>query len=396
MMKKIQLINNNGYYNLNNLDITLSSIHSFSDIELFDYNIIDLNLKELWIYNTEERKFKEDKNIKTLTETISENDNIIIILPSNDEYVLESYLQNENNQLKNDSEIITTFLRDYFNIAKIILSYGKNETNFGDYNLEADFYFKEISNFNIITKNIIKKPTTIKRRNITLTTLQLHNGQDIENFINLIFETNENIPKWFDNIEMFDDKEQKSLIDNNKQQILSLEKEISISETKLQENNYYKSILYEQGKPLEKVVRDILQDMLKKDLSKFKDIGNEDFLIEFPDITFIGEIKGVSRNLINSHLGELNLNYEKRRDLNNCENLKPLLIINRFRKYSPEKRKPVENEQIELAKTKYGILIITVESLLEIYDEFKKDNITCEEIKEMFKDEIGLLKYPIL
>ena len=65
---------------------------------------------------------------------------------------------------------------------------------------------------------------------------------------------------------MFDDKEQKSLIDNNKQQILSLEKEISISETKLQENNYYKSILYEQGKPLEKVVRDIRQCKMPKTL----------------------------------------------------------------------------------------------------------------------------------
>ena len=272
-----------------------------------------------------------------------------------------------------------------------------NETIINDKEIGSDFYFHDISNFKILTKNIISKPTTIQRRNYVLTTIQLSYGEDIKNFINQIFDPSvESIPDWFDEIEMFDDKEQKLQIKENEDKIKSLEEDITTAENKLKENDYYKSILYKQGKPLVKVVFKMLEEMLDCDLSKFKDVYNEDFLLEFDDVTFIGEIKGVNSNVKNRHLSQLDDHVCDRQDYlkeNNLEeNIKPLLIENTFIKTKPSEREEVDDETIKKAKDKYQSLIITSMPFLELYQTFKNGKITTEQIKNRFKDEIGLFK----
>lgn len=398
MNYKIQIISDeNRYFNLDFENLALSTINRFSALEAFDYTLIDLNYNKLWNYNKEQSKFEEDTNIKTLTDSIKENDKIIIILPSNKEYKINDTLSSETKQIKNDTTIITKFLNDYFGIEEITLAYGVNETIINDEEIGSDFYFQDISNFKILTKNIISKPTTIQRRNYVLTTIQLSYGEDIKNFINQIFNPSvESIPDWFDEIEMFDDKEQKLQIKENEDKIKSLEEDITTAENKLKENNYYKSILYKQGKPLVKVVFKMLEEMLNCDLSKFKDVYKEDFLLEFDDVTFIGEIKGVNSNVKNRHLSQLDDHVSDREDYlkeNNLEeNIKPLLIENTFIETKPSEREEVDDATIEKAKEKYQSLIITSIPFLELYQSFKKGEITTEEIKNRFKDEIGLFK----
>ena len=195
---------------------------------------------------------------------------------------------------------------------------------------------------------------------------------------------------------MFDDKEQKLQIKENEDKIKSLEEDITTAENKLKENNYYKSILYKQGKPLVKVVFKMLEEMLNCDLSKFKDVYKEDFLLEFDDVTFIGEIKGVNSNVKNRHLSQLDDHVSDREDYlkeNNLEeNIKPLLIENTFIETKPSEREEVDDATIEKAKEKYQSLIITSIPFLELYQSFKNGEITTEEIKNRFKYEIGLFK----
>lgn len=397
MNYKIQIISDeNRYFNIDTENTTLSIINRFSDLEAFNYTLIDLNHNKLWNYNKKQNKFEEDTNIKTLTDSIKENDKIIIILPSNKEYRLIDIFS-EPKQIKNDTSIITKFLNDYFGIEEITLAYGVNKTIINDKEIRSDFYFQYTSNFKILTKNTISKPTTIQRRNYVLTTIQLSYGDDIKNFINKISNQSvENIPNWFDEIEMFDDKEQKLQIEENEHKIKLLEEDITNAENKLKENNYYKSILYKQDKPLVKVVFKMLEEMLNYDLSNFKDIYNEDFLLEFDDVTFIGEIKGVNSNVKNKHLSQLDDHVSDREDYlkkNNLEeNIKPLLIENTFIETKPSERKEVDDATIEKAKEKYQSLIITSIHFLELYQTFKNGEITTEEIKNRFKDEIGLFK----
>ena len=195
---------------------------------------------------------------------------------------------------------------------------------------------------------------------------------------------------------MFDDEEKKLFIEQRKQEIQLLEEEINTAENKLEENNYYKSILYKQDKPLVKVVFKMLEEILDYDLSEFDDVYKEDFLIEFNDITFIGEIKGVSSNVKKGHLGQLDDHVTDREDYldenNKEEIIKPLLIINTFIKKNPYEREEVDETTIKKAEEKYGTLIITSLNFLELYEKFKNDEITTGEIKNRFKDEIGLFK----
>lgn len=79
MNYKLQIISDeNRYFNLDFENLALSTINRFSALEAFDYTLIDLNYNKLWNYKNEQSKFEEDINIKTLTDSIKENDKIII------------------------------------------------------------------------------------------------------------------------------------------------------------------------------------------------------------------------------------------------------------------------------------------------------------------------------
>ena len=89
--------------------------------------------------------------------------------------------------------------------------------------------------------------------------------------------------------------------------------------------------------------------------------------------------------------------WEKYKDIaldenNKEEIIKPLLIINTFIKKNPYEREEVDETTIKKAEEKYGTLIITSLNFLELYEKFKNNEITTGEIKNRFKDEVGLFK----
>ena len=331
-------------------DIKISQLYNYDSVDSYKYNIIDLKNPQLWHYEISTHKFVNSNNLTTLIKAINDNDhksNFIIMLPKNLKFKKESFSTTET-WLKNEREIIERFLYTYFNFSDIELIYGENETKLQNQTFEAGFHIKtNTSNYKILTENTNGKVTTIKYENLIFTTLQLTTQEKVITFIeNTLLEKKIKAPDWFEEIEMFDDEKQKKLISKNKSQINELNSKIDVANEKLRINNEYKSILYTNGKYLEKTVLKILGELLNEDLSKFIDEKREDFLIKYDNVTFVGEIKGVNSNLKNKHLAQLNINLEKRRDEVGGENLKPLMIINRFKEYPPEKRKPIDNEQI--------------------------------------------------
>ena len=142
MNYKIQIISDeNRYFNLDFENLALSTINRFSALEAFDYTLIDLNYNKLWNYKNEQRKFEEDINIKTLTDSIKENDKIIIILPSNKEYNITDTFSSETKQIKNDTSIITKFLNDYFyDLSKFV----KEKECINDYKNNLDILFRPL------------------------------------------------------------------------------------------------------------------------------------------------------------------------------------------------------------------------------------------------------------
>lgn len=377
--------------------IRISYFYNYDSVDTYKYNIIDLGISSLWNYDASRKLFTNSEDITTLINAIHDNEcesEFIIMMPVDLRFKIESF-SNIDTWLRNEPKIINKFLNEYFDLSDLNLVYGKNKTQLGTQKFNAGFHIKtENQNYKIITTNTNEKITTIKHKNLILTTLQLTNRMEVINFIeHTLLEKKIEIPEWFEEIEMFDDSKQKKLIEKNNSQINKLYSEIDIANEKLEKNNEYKSILYTNGKPLEKTVMIILSEVLKYDLSEFIDENSEDFLVKFEDITFIGEIKGVNSNLKNKHLAQLNIHLEKRRDEVTGEYLKPLMIINRFKEYPPEKRKPIDKEQITFAIEKYEhTLIITVEMLLKLYQQFLEEKITTEEIIEKFKENEGLFE----
>lgn len=390
MTPKIQLIKYPPINRDNFPDIKINQITHFEAFDTFDYNLISLNNPNIFKYKYD--LFEKADDFCSINARINKpySSEIVVILPQNK--------YNNQRGIKDELNIIYKFLKLYFNSPPFELIFEKNKTKIDNVELNADFYLDvNIDSCEIITRNTNDNATTIKHENIIYTTLNLENNNNIIHFIKEI-EPKEiiDIPDWFDEIEMFDDEEKKSFIEQKKQEIQLLEEEINRAEIKLEENDYYKSILYKQDKPLVKVVFKMLEDMLDYDLSEFEDVYKEDFLIKFNDITFIGEIKGVNSNVKKGHLGQLDDHVTDREDYldeNNIEEIiKPLLIINTFIKKNPHEREEVDETTIKKAKEKYGTLIITSLNFLELYEKFKNNEITTEEIKNRFKDEIGLFK----
>lgn len=386
MEEKIQLINYPPI-NLDNFkEITVSQFNNFHSLDSFNYNFISLNMYQ--IINPNRTIINDFQSLKTNLND-SANSKIIVIFPQN---LKDPHFGDIKNNLNRFYEQICEF----YPLKNLNLIFGKNITHLHGDEYTADFYFSNLSDdCAIITKNSNDNVTSIEHEDIIYTTLDFKKTEELLTFISFYEEfmgEDIEVPDWFEEINMFDDLEQKQLIEENTDKIQELETENKEAQEKLDKNNEYKSILYKQSKPLENAVKPIVGELLGYDLSDFEDIGHEDFLIEFDDVTFIGEIKGIKRNITNNHLSELDVHFTRRQDVVEDENLQPILIANRFISRPPEEREPVNHKQIELAENKYGCLIIDSLELLKLFEKFKNEDITTEEIKNRFNNETGLFK----
>ena len=164
---------------------------------------------------------------------------------------------------------------------------------------------------------------------------------------------------------------------------------------KLAKNLRYKSVLFETGEALVIVVFEILEKMLKYDLSSFVDEKDEDFRIIFNDVTFIGEIKGITSNVKSENVSQLDVHCQTYIDSldeeGKSENIKGILIINPLRNKPLNQRDNVHEKQIQLAK-RNGSLIVTTDVLLNLFAAYLESHISTEKIIELLKNKIGLLQ----
>ena len=138
-----------------------------------------------------------------------------------------------------------------------------------------------------------------------------------------------------------------------------------------------------------------MDEILEYDSSQFVDEKKEDFLIKKEDITFIGEIKGVSSAVANKNVSQLDVHVQSY--LDNLEkegieeNVKGLLIINHQRNRPLGERQEVHEHQIKLA-ARNGALIIETQTLLRIFEKYKLGELTKEECKKLFEYNVGVLE----
>lgn len=402
----VQMINYSGIAKgITDEDISVSRLSSPLSLDEFDINIIDLNDANIWKCDANNSKsincINDFANLSIMINK-SKKTKIVFMFPADIEYF---YFRNSTtggyyNQV-NLKDMISVFkgeilIKLFTDVIKISIFFENTKTNITNNEIPASFYF-DYSNIVSLTKSIgSNKATTININSRIITSLQLQTDSDINSFLKQIglIEEKLDIPEWISQYDFFDDNKQKEIILNNGEIITKAQKNIGLANATLDKNNEFKSILYTNGDLLVKVVFEILEELLICDLCTFKDEKKEDFLIKKEQITFIGEIKGVTSNVRSEHVSQLDTHLQGYKDIladeGKDENIKSILIINHQRNNEINQRQPVHENQITLAKRNGSVIIETI-TLLKLFEMYKLGNLTPEEFQNRIEKETGLL-----
>lgn len=405
---KIQLINYSGD---NVSDLGVDECNSFGNavsLDSFDLNIIDLNSQLLWRntnYQVDYHSLDSDQDLLTLLQSInnSSRTKFLYILPKNYMFKTEydSYVQsNDGFQSGQYLKDIPEEFRKHLN--KIItinfsLIYEKTFTTINGIKFSSDFYFREISRYkygemrtfdNEIHSDGSAKLVALTEDNVTLTTLQVTNNNELSALIAKIFPNNpeEDVPDWFNTIKFFDDEQQFNTINNEKRKIEEAQDKIKKSEEIVKRNKYYESILFKTGAELETVLIDMLIEMLGIK-SDFEDTKDEDFSFEKDGLHYLFEFKGLTKDVKKSNISQLMTHVYKYAEKNEISDdiIRRIIIVNRFKDTDPKDRVSVSRNIIEVAESQmYNVLIIDTLQFLKLFEKYKSEEITVDDILSIF------------
>lgn len=404
---KIQYISFDGEERQNsNEQIEYSKFNNFTSFKEYDLNIISLQNSNIWTYEGSQLK-----SVDCINDFISLNKQIqnagqsktLIVLPQNHIFYYYRVLNTEDyvykQQLKDCIQIwfeyilSNSLLGSRFNLSNCLF-FDNSNTKIGNKEILSvfAFYFKES-----ITKSIGENCTTIRLNNkIFLTGLNFKQSDfDLDTFLMQIglLKKSEPIPDWLNEYKVLNDDELEKDLENEKEKLLSVKNKISDIKMQMQNNLHYKKALTASGAELVKIVFDMLEEMLDYDLSHFKDIKKEDFLVEKNENVFIGEIKGISTNVKSANITQLEKHYQdylEDHPETNVDNVKALLIINPLRNLEISEREEIHENQIKLAE-RYSSLIITTEILIKLFEKLRKGEIDPDKIIELLMSKSGQL-----
>ena len=408
---KIQVISYSNALNnkFSDYEITYSSLNSPCSFDEFDINILSLQEERIWSYQEDSTStiaaINDFNSIGTIVKN-SKKSTIIFCYPQNVKFrYFYKYKNCEKSiELKNIINKVESIIQNvlpFKAVGQYNLIYENTRTLINKVEYRASFYFEKRGDY---VKTKTKSEGSDKRTTIFLddkiyaTTLDLStpsfNLKDYLITIGLDRGTGE-IPQWLSDLNCFDDVERKKAIIEKRAQIDLLNSEISNSLNKLEENTKYKRVLIETGNPLAEIVFEMLEQMLNCDLSDFEDKKREDFRIVKNGVTFVGEIKGLNSNIRSSNVMQAEqhakLYAESLEDEGkSSENIKPILIVNNMRPLPINERKEIHEDQKHMAETR-GILIVTTETLLYLFEKYKLGNINQQEIISLFTSKVGVL-----
>lgn len=403
----IQIIPTGGSSKASSEDVTYSLIKSPKSLDEFDINVIDLSSEYLWRCKADSTATVNQINdIKSVSNMISRKklSIILIVLPQNVDFLFDyNVYKNEYRRkkpLKDTLDTAQTILNILSPVStqRLNVQFENTRTTLGPFTYTADFYFENTPNV-IASSNRSDKATVIglKLDSVYATTLNILQSEEILfSFLKHIFPngTKEDAPSWIKDFPFANDKEQLEIVSKCKEKIDIANAEIKEAEAVLEKNLQYKSILYTNGSELVQVVFEILEQILSCNLSSFVDKRKEDFLVVQDQYTLIGEIKGVTSNVKNGYISQVDVHYQSYVDKLNeegrTENVHQILIINPFRTKPLNERDPVDEQQIKLAE-RNGCLIIETKTLLKIFEKFLLNQISSQQCIDIFLGSTGLL-----
>lgn len=407
-MKRIQLITyNEGEYMNYNKDIQVSNFNNLKALDNYDINVIDLSSSNIWKNKSGVDKKPSEKtiltsdfmSIKTMI-TNSKKTNIVVCLPQNLKYYCKYYDENYYYQLKDIISIFIKILEQLIPFLGFNVAYENNITQIGSNDVISSFYFNEKAFSNLTRAKDSEKVTTIRYKNIILTTLDLIDKQNPSILVNFLgqvglYKKEIDFPEWLYKYEFDDDAKQNNAIKKAMQEIEIQKCIIKKAREKLETNMHFKSVLVTQSDDLVNVVFEILEYIFDMSLKDFNDERKEDFLLKKNGITFIGEIKGVTSNIRYENISQLDVHYskymDKLQDEGREENIKKILIMNYERNKDINQRNNINKMQIDLA-IKNNTLIIDTKSLLVVYEKILQGILKKENVINYISNNSGIIK----
>lgn len=403
---KIQMISNRswGHNHDTFYDTTSNNFDTYDDnFDKYDLIIVDLNDPHVWEKESLTKSFilsEECTQIKIDRKILRENQ-IMMLLPQNF-LIKESF---KTNNLSEDMYWFTSQTKYLFN-KLILLEHSPTIVEINKKKYSSDFILieDEDNDESDFEENILfqeEKAKYIDREDYTVTamyqdnstviTLNIKNWNDLNNILDYLYNETKvsEIPKWIEEIIMFDDDKQLEIIQLSEQRIKEQQELIEKSNKKLDQNKRYKSILYSQSDELVEVVTEMFEEMLEINLAGFVDMKKEDLSFAIGNDIFIVEIKGLSSNIKMNNLSQLDRHYTDYIDEHpdvDSNSIYKLLVVNAQRNDPVGKRKKVHESQIDAAKRKYGQLIIETSELLKLYEKYKNQQVIREEIIIMLKN----------
>lgn len=406
-MAKIQLITfDEIQYSNYHTDIEANNFNNLKSLDNYEINVFNLSTSGIW-QNKSDKKIEPSettimtsdfKSIKTMIHN-SKKASIVICLPQNLLYYCEYYNEHYQYQLKDIIPTFTKILEQLIPFNGFNIIYENNINQIGSKLIPSSFYFSENEFENLTFSKDSEKVTTIKSSNIILTTIDLINHENPENLLTFLKEIKlikENIdfPNWLYKYNFDDDQVQKNNIEQAEEQIRIQKEIIDNANEKLKKNLHYKSILVTNSDELVNVVFEILEYIFDISLKDFNDEKKEDFLFKKDNLTYIGEIKGVTSNVKYENISQLEVHYSKYMDKlqeeGKTEKIKKILIMNYERTKEINKRDDINLMQSDLAK-KNNTLIVDTKSLLTIYEKLLNGSLTKSNVIKYIISNSGVI-----
>lgn len=410
----IQIIakNKNNYKDFSRKEYYISEFSDFQSFDNYEITVIDISDPYLW-YNTKDNlnEINQKLDLKSLKLAIQKSNqtNILIIFPQNITYKYHYYYLQGGEQDYTKNKKLKDMIEDYifiinnflFDLGSTTINYGKTKTKIDQCLYTADFSFSNIDKNEIIKKAENSFDTTIiKKEKAYITTVSLKNEEEILNLLKFIFPSNftqETMqPTWMKDINFYNDIVCKDEVDKINKNIETLKEKRNEIEQILIKNSKYKSILYESGEILSQQINKMFSEIFEYDISQFKDTFEEDCLIKLEDVTFVIETKGLNNEISGHNISDacnhLIIYEDKLEEENKIENAKCLFIVAYERKKNIQERVKIKERVEKIAKAN-NTLIVDTRIFLNIFEDFLNNKIRKDEIKEIFKNNIGVLEY---
>lgn len=411
----IQIITDNSdkYKEFSKDTFLISDLDEFQSLDNYEITIIDISDESLWYnINNNTTNINKSSDLQSLNNAInrSNKSSIIVIFPQNI-YFHYSYTYKSSTRSRsydsskkikdmkeNFIEIVT---QNLINMEQTKINYGKTYTKIDKEKYQSDFSFTFINNKDIILKAENDNDITlIKKNKVFITTLKLENENKVINLLHYIFPSafsdNTEVPEWINDIDFYTDKKCKEDLNTLDEKISILKKQKKDIELSMLENLRYKSILFETGNVLSKQINEMISKVFDYDMTQFKDIYEEDGLVKLDDVSFIIETKGLNNEISGHNISDACnhlIIYEDKLDADNVtENAKCLFFVAYERNKPLNERTKIKDRIEKIAKAN-NTLIIDTRVFLNIFEDFLNEKITKEEIKDLFKDNIGVLLY---